>query len=332
MQIKIWILSFFLLAAVVGVVILIREQSRLAQPQNRALIRTAQAAAALPPLGKIASAAPTPPADLAPPPANSNASAANSIYDSAARQNADLKTNLVWSFGGKPQRGWYLHEALIAELLQLKPTADATDFARSLAGWQQTAGLEPNGVLDETTISAIIKTWQSNRLKERVYATPDKLLTAPASDFWDVTRAADLRQVEIETYRAYKKMIRAAAEDKSLKLSTNGDGTLHAGEKFLKIVSAFRSREHQDRLRAASPNSGRAGLALNSPHFTGRALDLFVGGEPVETRDDNRRLQINTPVYKWLVKNAGKFGFKPYFYEPWHWEYTAESADSLPNK
>ena len=23
----------------------------------------------------------------------------------------------------------------------------------------------------------------------------------------------------------------------------------------------------------------------------------------------------------WLVQNADKFGFRPYFYEPWHWEY-----------
>jgi LAS superfamily LD-carboxypeptidase LdcB len=74
-------------------------------------------------------------------------------------------------------------------------------------------------------------------------------------------------------------------------------------------------------LRRQSPQSGRAGLAVNSPHFSGRALDLYVGGEPVSTRDDNRALQTKTPVYRWLVKNAARFGFQPYFYEPWHWEY-----------
>ena len=73
--------------------------------------------------------------------------------------------------------------------------------------------------------------------------------------------------------------------------------------------------------RAASPNSGRAGLATNSPHFTGNALDIYVGGEPVSTKDENRAIQVETPEYKWLVKNASRFGFYPYFYEPWHWEY-----------
>src|SRR5258707_428721 len=65
-------------------------------------------------------------------------------------------------------------------------------------------------------------------------------------------------------------------------------------------------------------------LAVNSPHFTGRALDLYVGGDPVDTGDANRAVQVNTPVYKWLVKNADKFGFYPYYYEPWHWEYKPE--------
>ncbi len=93
----------------------------------------------------------------------------------------------------------------------------------------------------------------------------------------------------------------------------------------MKIVSAFRSREYQARLRRESPGSGRAGLATNSPHFTGRALDIYVGGEPVITLDSNRAIQIQTPVYKWLVKNAERYGFFPYFYEPWHWEYIPES-------
>jgi len=91
---------------------------------------------------------------------------------------------------------------------------------------------------------------------------------------------------------------------------------------YLKIVSAFRSREYQENLRRQSPNAGSAGLAVNnSPHFTGRALDLYVGGSPVDTKDSNRAIQVNTPAYRWLVENAERFGFRPYFYEPWHWEY-----------
>src|SRR5205085_1404913 len=118
----------------------------------------------------------------------------------------------------------------------------------------------------------------------------------------------------------------SAAADPSLNLKHTAGGELAPEEKFLKIVSAFRPREYQEQLRRQSPNSGRAGLAVNSPHFTGRALDLYVGGEPVETKDANRAVQVQTNVYRWLVRNADKFGFRPYYYEPWHWEYVGTSA------
>ena len=136
-------------------------------------------------------------------------------------------------------------------------------------------------------------------------------MIAPSSDFYDTGRADELRQVERNAYTAYKEMYAAAAAELNLK----------SNSRYLKIVSSFRSREHQDRLRQQSPNSGRAGLAVNSPHFTGKALDIYVGGSPVDTKDSNRAIQVNTPAYRWLVRNAERFGFRPYFYEPWHWEY-----------
>jgi len=117
----------------------------------------------------------------------------------------------------------------------------------------------------------------------------------------------------------------AAIADRSLGLARVGKGAkaqLAPGEKYLKIISAFRSREYQEQLRRESPSAGSAGLAVNSPHFTGRALDLYVGGDPVDTTDSNRAIQVQTRVYKWLVRNAERFGFRPYFYEPWHWEYS----------
>jgi len=119
-------------------------------------------------------------------------------------------------------------------------------------------------------------------------------------------------------------MVAAAASDPSLGLSVTSDGQLAAGENYFKIISAFRSREYQEHLRQQSPNSGRAGLAVNSPHFTGRALDIYVGGDPVSTKDENRAIQTQTKAYRWLVKNAARFGFQPYFYEPWHWEFVGK--------
>ena len=187
--------------------------------------------------------------------------------------------------------------------------------------WQKKSGLTPSGVLDEESFYKIIAAWQANRLKDRTPAQPHQLITAPSSDFFDPARLDELRQVERETYDAYKRMVAAAIDDKSLGLAHVSKKELAPSEKYLKIISSFRSREYQEKLRRETPNAGSAGLAMNSPHFTGRALDLYVGGEPVETNDPNRAIQVQTRVYQWLVKNAERYGFQPYFYEPWHWEY-----------
>lgn len=239
----------------------------------------------------------------------------------AISRNVLLSNELAWTFGNKPQRGWYLYTPLISRLLNTRNAVGSIGFGKSLAGWQRKMGLKSTGVLDDQSLYAMITIWQGARLKDREVASPDRLVTVPISEFYDPTRAEELRKVERATYAAYKKMVAAAVADRSLGLAHGAHGELAAGEKFLKIVSAFRSREYQDKLRRESPNSGTAGLAVNSPHFTGRALDLYVGGEPVDTLDSNRAVQVQTPVYKWLVRNAERFGFRPYFYEPWHWEY-----------
>ena len=242
-------------------------------------------------------------------------------FASAATQNALLKNELTWTFGGKQQRGWYLYDLLIGKTLNTDHGTVTVEFAAAVASWQKRAGLKSDGVLDENSLMRLISQWQSNRLKTRDYPDPSQLLTAPTADFYDPSRAPELRQVERKTYAAYKEMIAAAIADPSLHLAHTRPTELAPREQFFKIVSAFRPREYQDELRRKSPNSGTAGLAVNSPHFTGRALDLYVGGDPVDTRDDNRAIQVNTPAYRWLVRNAERFGFRPYFYEPWHWEY-----------
>ena len=244
--------------------------------------------------------------------------------------NLKLATDLDWTFGGKQQRGWRLYTPLISELIGLDDRVEGGDFASALTRWQEERGLAPNGILDQGTWSRMVATWQSRRIKDRAYPTAEQLVTAPASDFYDPTRPEDLRRVERRAYAAYKRMIAAAAADPSLGLAITPDGDLAASERYLKIVSSFRSREYQDHLRRQSPGSGRAGLAVNSPHFTGRALDLYVGGEPVSTRDDNRAAQVRTRAYQWLVKHAGEFGFRPYFYEPWHGEYCGDCSAPPP--
>lgn len=258
-------------------------------------------------------------------PAAGSMASVSSIFSAAALRNAQLQRELTWVFGGKSQRGWQLYAPLISSIIGAGDDVQSTDFAMQLSRWQKENGVEAHGILDNYTWSQMISDLQAHRIKDRTYPTSEQLVTAPVSECYDPSRPEELRKVERETYSAYKRMIAAAAADPSLDLTTNGNGELAASEKYLKIISAFRSREYQDHLRKQSPNSGRAGLAVNSPHFTGRALDIYVGGEPVSTKDDNRAIQTQTKVYKWLVKNASRFGFQPYFYEPWHWEYVGKN-------
>ena len=237
-------------------------------------------------------------------------------FEQAALRNAVLQSELSWFFGGKSQRGWYLYTPLISSMIGAEDQPASARFALKLSGWQAANGLQQSGVLDEKTWSQMVTAMQANRLHSLIAPADDKLVIAPISDFYDPTRAEDLRKVERRTYQAYRRMMKAAAADPSLKLA--------AGDKYFKVISAFRSQDYQDQLRRQSSSAGRAALAITSHHLTGRALDLYVGGEPVSTRDENRAIQVKTPAYRWLVKNAARFGFKPYFYEPWHWEYVSD--------
>ncbi|HYY42840.1 MAG TPA: hypothetical protein VE775_08930, partial [Pyrinomonadaceae bacterium] len=170
-------------------------------------------------------------------------------WTTAAQQNAQLQNDLAWVFGGKEQHGWALYAPLIAHTLETEADDVSPDFAQALARWQRGAGLTANGVLFGDTLYKLVATWQSHRLKDHTYPSPDQLLTAPATDFYDAARPDDQRQVEKATYAAYKRMVAAAVADRSLGLSATRTGELAAGEKYLKIISAFRSRERQEQLR-----------------------------------------------------------------------------------
>ena len=251
-----------------------------------------------------------------------NAKTKSAIFSRAAAVNVRLEKNLQWNFGKKRQTGWYIYVPLIQHTIKTDTASESNEFALALSVWQKENRLAPNGVLDEDTLMALIKFWQSRRIP-KLYEADEKLLfNAPIADFFDSTREVNLLNVERETYKAYKKMIAAAAKDLDLKIK---NGNLTGSDNFLKIISAHRSRAYQEQLRKKEPNAGRAQLAFTSPHFTGRALDIYVGGEPVMTKDANRAIQIETKAYQWLVKNAERFGFYNYFYEPWHWEYVPEN-------
>ena len=60
-----------------------------------------------------------------------------SAFTAAAGQNAVLRNELNWTFGGKQQRGWYLYDLLIGKTLDTNDDALTADFAEEVAAWQK---------------------------------------------------------------------------------------------------------------------------------------------------------------------------------------------------
>ncbi|MEW6734344.1 MAG: M15 family metallopeptidase [Acidobacteriota bacterium] len=247
----------------------------------------------------------------------------------AAKTNAKLRRKLIWEFAGTRQRGWSLYLPIISEMIGVSAPVNSPQFAAALASWQNHEGLSTTGILDKETWQRMVEQLQSNRLKTRDYPPEHELVIAPAEEFFDPTRAQELRQVQVEAYQAYKRMVAAALADKSIAAAiANSDNT--EAKNYFKLISCWRSREYQEQLRQQQGNPSRITLAKNSPHFTGRALDIYVGGLPVSTENKNRAKQVASPAYHWLVRNAPRFGFRPYFYEPWHWEYVEGEGAGKP--
>ena len=101
----------------------------------------------------------------------------------------------------------------------------------------------------------------------------------------------------------------------------------------LKAVSAWRVHRWRSRsdyeayVRRNYPSlaEGRKWVAFDSPHETGLAVDIGVGGLwPTRNTVDAQRRR---PLHKWLVRHAAAYGWMPYTAEPWHWEFPIDTAE-----
>ena len=138
--------------------------------------------------------------------------------------------------------------------------------------------------------------------------------------------AQELELVETgENGREYLLVPAAAAAWRALRAAAEADGVA------LKIVSAFRSVDRQAEIVREKLGRGltlEAIFAASAPpgyseHHTGRAVD--VGTPGARSLEDDFE---DTPAFRWLTTNAGRFGFvlsfprdnaQGYVYEPWHW-------------
>ena len=107
------------------------------------------------------------------------------------------------------------------------------------------------------------------------------------------------------------------------------DPRIAVDPRSLTIFSGFRSPEADDARCAGEGNCNNRVRSTCSAHRTGLALDLYVGQapglRPDSSADADRLFMSRTPAYRWLVANADRFGFVPYPFEPWHWEWTGEA-------
>jgi zinc D-Ala-D-Ala carboxypeptidase len=245
-------------------------------------------------------------------------SPADAVYVAAASRNTALATSISWPFGGRTQRGWALHAQLIGHVVGTDADPSSPAFARAVAEWQKSQRATPaDGVVTVEVWQRIMKILQSSRRLDATQPPVSELVEAPAELWYDRQRPAANRMLRRDAFEAYQRMVAAARAD----LGRDADG-------YFQIISGHRSPEYQAMLRKNAGNPSTAALAVRSPHFTGRAIDIYVGGDPVSTADANRARQVETPAYRWLAYNAHSFGFRPYFYEPWHWEYDPQLAQT----
>ena len=185
-----------------------------------------------------------------------------------------------------------------------------------------THGLAPTGVMDQVTFSALKLIWDGRRPFVAVSlmgcpAPPDlaHLTTVPS----DLSYGGKGMLLRPGALGAYQRMVLAArAEIKEVR----------ADPRLMTLFSAFRSPADDD-LRCLREGNCQGIVRANcSAHRTGLAMDLNLGAAPgfgPDSADDANRLYISRgAAYRWMVANAGRFGFVNYPFEPWHWEWTGE--------
>ena len=237
--------------------------------------------------------------------------------DATARNVLSLHTLPIAPFGRR-EIGWAIYAPLIANEIGIGCPADTPAFARLLATWQSKRGLSGTGVVDNQTLNLLKTVWQERRpfvvsSRHGCPAAPAEQLLARAA----VSESYGGKTILLQTaaLAAYRQMTEAA----------RGDNVIPAGSNLLAIFSGFRSPAYDAARCARQHNCQGLVRASCSAHRTGFAMDVNLGAAPGYTPDssaDVNRLYIaETPLYRWLVANAARFGFANYAFEPWHWEY-----------
>jgi hypothetical protein len=224
---------------------------------------------------------------------------------------------------GREETGWEIYAPLAAHEVGAPCPADSPGFAEALSRWQGEHGLKATGEMDEASLDAMRLVWHARRpfvAATRHGACPaapaEAFLAQAAKEEGYSGKSILLRRGALD---AWRRMVGAARAEVP---------AIAADRRLLTIFSGFRDPA-EEAARCVGGGCSTPAKATCSAHRTGLAVDLYLGAAPgfrPESSDDaNRLYQSRTPAYRWLVANAARFGFFPYAFEPWHWEWTGEA-------
>jgi hypothetical protein len=248
---------------------------------------------------------------------------APAAYAAAARINADTLRNRIAAPMGREETGWQIYAPLAAHEIGTPCAADRPAFAAALAAWQAAHRLAPTGTMEAATLDTLRLVWHARRpfvaatRHGQCPAAPGEADLAQARPEEGYSgKAIKLRPAALQ---AYRRLVAAARAER---------GEIAADPRLLTIFSGFRGPA-EEAGRCLDGGCSTPARATCSAHRTGLALDMYLGQapgfRPESSADPNRLYLSRGPAYRWLVENAARFGFAPYAFEPWHWEWTGEA-------
>jgi hypothetical protein len=247
-------------------------------------------------------------------------------WDNAAQANGVSLYTLEWSPFGSAEWGWETYTPLIQREIGTPCDPTSPAFAEALAGFQSRYGLIATGQFDQPTFQVFRGLWQERRpfVMARVRGEcpePPPIIMLGYLDPAEEHAQRMTRLLRRDVLDAYRRMAAAARAEVP---------AIAADPELMQIFSGFRDPESDAARCAAQGNCDGVRRAVCSPHRTGTAVDIHVGhiaGMGVDSTDPlSRRHMAQGPAYRWLVANASRFGFTPYVFEPWHWEWTGNDT------
>lgn len=263
--------------------------------------------------------------------AQSDACAASQpgMWGGSAAVDAASVWNMAWSPFGAAEYGWETYLPLIQRELGTACAPGTPAFAEALARFQARYDLTITGRFDADTFQVFRGIWQERR--------PFIMARVRGEDCPEAASQRDLGYLQLDEEHADRitrllrydvlhayRALRAAARREVPEIA--------ADPELLQVFSGWRDPAADAARCAAEGNCDGQRRAVCSPHRTGTAIDLYVGhveGLGVDsTRPESRAYMSRGATYRWLVANAHRFGFVPYVFEPWHWEWTGPTAET----